>query len=359
MKTVTVNLSERSYPVHVGPGSRATLSELCQSAPTPRQIVIIADETVAGLHLDTLLAALPAEPIVARVPAGESSKSVATAERLYDALAAARVERNDLILTFGGGVVGDLGGFAAATWLRGLRFVQIPTTLLAAIDASVGGKTGVNHPAGKNLVGAFHQPIGVVADTDFLATLPPRDFTAGLAESVKHALIRDADFLEWHETQADAICALDADVLTELIGRNVAIKANVVSQDEREHGLRAILNFGHTIGHAIEHVLHFDLRHGECVALGMVAANRIAVARGMIAAEVGERTVRLLERLGLPTRLTKPVDPAQIATTCRLDKKVRAGAVHFVLLSAIGQTQRVADVTDDEIADATSVLQRV
>ncbi len=357
MRTVQVELGPRGYPIHIGPGARRQLGTLVTQRPHARPAALIAGERVAELHLDTLLPELGPTPLVLRVPPGEASKSLQTASRLYDALADAHIERRDLIVTFGGGVVGDLGGFVAATWLRGIDFVQVPTTLEAAVDASVGGKTGVNHRAGKNLIGAFHQPRAVVIDIDFLGTLPQRDFVAGLGESVKHAVIRDPGFLEWHEAHAAAVLAREPDVLVELIARNCQIKADVVGRDEREQGLRAILNYGHTLGHAFEHLLGYELRHGECVALGMVAVNEIAGARHQLDRQVADRITALLARLGLPTRLPRPVDTRAVAATCRMDKKVAAGAVNFVLVPTPGQTVRVADVTDDEIAAAVETLQ--
>lgn len=319
--------------------------------------MVIADRHVADLHLDRLLEAVDPPPTVIKVPPGEASKSLAVAGELYDALAAARVERGGLVLTFGGGMVGDLGGFVAAMWLRGINFVQVPTTLLAAVDASVGGKTGVNHPSGKNLIGAFHQPRAVVIDVDFLSTLERRDIAAGLAESVKHALIRDEEFFGWHEQHADAIMAREPAVLVELIARNCQIKADVVGRDEREHDLRAILNFGHTIGHAFEHLLGYELRHGECVGLGMLAVNELTCDRGQLDRRVASRTRALLNRLGLPTRLPRRVEPEEVVAACRMDKKVRGGRVNFVLISAPGRIVRVADVTDREIIAAVDTLQ--
>jgi 3-dehydroquinate synthase len=294
---------------------------------------------------------------VVRFPSGEASKSLHQAERLYSELASARVSRRDLIVTLGGGVAGDLGGFVAATWMRGVRFIQIPTTLLAAVDASVGGKTGINHAAGKNLIGAFHQPAAVLIDIDFLETLPPREYVAGLAESVKHAVIRDATLLEWHEQHLDQIIARQPDVQEGLITRSCEIKAEIVAQDERENDLRMILNHGHTIGHALEYLLDYELRHGECVALGMIVENELARRRGVLSNDTAQRIATLIERLGLPTRLPRALAPEAVVDTCGLDKKARAGAAHFVLLQGLGQPLRVADVADEEIAAALQIVQ--
>jgi 3-dehydroquinate synthase len=357
MRIVNVQLPERAYSITIGVGTRHQLADSVAQLGEVLRVAIIADQRVADLHLDRLVEALRTEPIVLRFPSGEASKSLRWAERLYAELAEARLARRDLIVTLGGGVAGDLGGFVAATWLRGVRFVQVPTTLLAAIDASVGGKTGVNHAAGKNLIGAFHQPVAVLVDTDLLATLPRREYVAGLAESVKHAAIRDAALLEWHEQHADAIAAREPAVQEELIARSCEIKAEVVMRDERENDLRMILNHGHTIGHAIEHLLHYELRHGECVALGMIAENQLAQMRGMLAGETAKRIATLIQRLDLPTRLPRPLAPEAVTQACGLDKKVRAGAVHFVLLKGLGRPECVADVSDNEIAAALRTVQ--
>ena len=356
MTIVRVDLGARAYEIHIGPAARQSLAAHL-SADQRRRVVIVADEQVADLHLAALTHMFRTAPIVLRFPPGEASKSLRVAESLYGELAAAGVARDDLLITFGGGVAGDLGGFLAATWQRGMRFIQIPTTLEAAIDASIGGKTAINHDAGKNLIGAFHQPAAVLIDTDFLATLPQRELVAALAESVKHAVIRDADFLSWHEQHVDAVLSRDPDKLTTLIARNCAIKARVVEQDEREAELRMILNFGHTIGHALEHLLHYELRHGECVALGMLAANRIASARGLLSLDAQRRVADLLQRFGLPQRLPRPIAADHVVEACRRDKKVRAGRLNFILLSAIAAPHVVADVADGEIAVAIEPLQ--
>jgi 3-dehydroquinate synthase len=356
MNVVRVNLGERGYAIHIGPGARQELAAWLKKH-SPPQVAVIADQTVADLHLEHLKPYLTPGAVVLTFPPGEASKSLQAAERLYAKLALARVERSGVIVAFGGGVAGDLAGFVAATWLRGVRFIQVPTTLLAAVDASVGGKTGVNLPAGKNLVGAFHQPQAVIIDTEFLHTLSAVDYSAGLAESVKHAAIRDPGLLEWHEASAERIMARETEVVSELVARNCTIKAAVVAQDEREAGLRAILNYGHTIGHAIEHLLGYELRHGQCVALGMIAENELACVRGLLARPEAERIRALLARLGLPVRLPRPVRAENVAAACRLDKKVRDAAVNFVLLERIGQARRVADVSDGEMAAALGAIQ--
>ncbi len=353
---VRVDLGPRSYPILIGAGCRFQLADLVRYRSRTPQLVVIADQNVANTHGAALAAALPTPPLFLPFTPGETTKSLAECQRLYDALAAARIERQAILLTFGGGVAGDLGGFVAATWLRGVAYIQLPTTLLAAIDASVGGKTGLNLAAGKNLVGAFHQPLAVVVDLDFLTTLPTRTYTAGLAESMKHALIRAPNLLAWHEQNADAIAARVPEVLGELIARNCAIKAAVVAADEREADLRAILNYGHTIGHALEHLLEYELQHGECVALGMLVENEIARRRGLLDAALAERVRTLMARLGLPVRLPRPVAAAAVQEVCAVDKKVAEGAVTFVLLRGVGEPVKVRDVAPGEIAAALEVI---
>ena len=357
MMTVRVGLGDRGYSIDIGPDAVALLQECNKSAFGTRQVVIIADRTVAKLHLARLVSHLPPGALVLTFAPGERSKSLKTVGRLFERLAEARIERGAVIVTFGGGVAGDLGGFVAATWLRGVPFIQVPTTLLAAVDASVGGKTGVNLPAGKNLVGVFHQPEAVVVDTNFLKTLPAREFVSGLAESVKQAVVCDAGFFGWHQSQADAIVEREPNVISELIARNCAIKAAIVAQDEREAGLRAILNYGHTIGHAIEHLLEYELRHGECVGLGILVENEIAVARGILARGTATAISDLLRRFHLPVGLPRALAAGDVCAACRVDKKVRAGAVGFMLVRGLGEPCRVADVTNAEIAAALRVVQ--
>ncbi|MFO0840199.1 MAG: 3-dehydroquinate synthase [Phycisphaerae bacterium] len=346
----------REYPIMVARGARSRWPEIIAEFGAAPRICVIADARVYELHGERLKGVLSGNAIVLTVPPGEQNKSLASAQRLYDELARAEIRRGDLIVALGGGMVGDLAGFVAATWMRGIRFIQIPTTTEAAIDASVGGKTAVNHAAGKNLIGAFHQPIAVVIDTEFLDTLPERDFRAGLAESVKHAVTRDSEFLAWHEQNADAILAREPAALAHLIAWNCRIKAAVVATDERDDGPRQVLNHGHTIGHALEHVFGYALRHGECVALGMLVENELSRRRGLLDADVAQRIRVLLTRLGLPTRLDRGVDADAVLRACRMDKKNAGGRVRFVLLTGLGQTQRSADAQDAEITAALAAL---
>jgi len=357
VQSLEVRIPPDAYPIVIGPCARSRIAEIIADQNPHARIAVIADRQVADLHLAKLTDALDGEPAVLSFTPGEASKSIQTLELLFDGLAEAHIGRSDIIITFGGGVAGDLGGFAAASWLRGVRFIQVPTTIEAAVDASVGGKTAINHARGKNLVGAFHQPVGVFIDTDFLETLPARDYVAGLAESVKHAVIRDAAFLDWHERAADSVVRRDAETLEHLIARNCEIKAAVVERDEREAKLRMILNYGHTIGHALEHLFQYELRHGECVSLGMAAENAIAVGRGELSSDVAVRISALLERLGLPVRLPRPVSARDVAQACRMDKKARGGTVRFVLVRAIGEPWFVDDIRDDEISAALGHIQ--
>lgn len=355
LRTVNVRTPSLQYAIRIGTGASAELPAQIAAVPGPRRVVVITDESVARIHRAALERhASSAEWIV--VPPGDQSKSLAQAAAIYDRLCEIRLGRSDLIVAFGGGVIGDLAGFVAGTWQRGVPFVQIPTTLEAAIDASIGGKTAVNHACGKNLIGVFHQPVAVLIDTDFLATLPDRDFVAGLAESVKHGVIQDAAFLRWHEQNLGSISRREPSALARLIERNCRIKAEVVRRDERETGLRAILNYGHTVGHALEHLLHFELRHGECVALGMLVENEIAAARRALPREVADRIRALLAALRLPLHLPHPLDPADVAAACRMDKKNQGGATHFVLISNVGAPQRVANVLDEELAAALDAI---
>ncbi len=354
VRTVEVSLGERSYPIIIGSGVLDSLGQrLAELCPSPRAAVI-SDDNVAPHYAERVLSSLTGAGYTTSlmvVRAGEQSKSLAMASGLYGDLAKAGIERSSPLVSLGGGMVGDLTGFIAATWLRGVPFVQVPTTVEADVDASVGGKTAVNHDAGKNLIGAFHQPRMVLIDTATLSTLDVRDHRAGLAESVKHGVIRDAAFFTWQEEHAGEILLRDETVLAELIERNCRIKADVVCADEREAGLRAILNFGHTIGHAIESEHGYALRHGECVALGMIAANDIAVRRGMIDQEgVADRVTTLLKKLGLPTRLKAMTDLDSQREYMMKDKKVADGKLRFVLPTRLGEVVITADVTWDEIA---------
>lgn len=303
-------------------------------------VVVISDRTVFELYGRRVLTSLGSAGFAHSeflLDPGERSKTLSNAAQIYDFLADRRVLRDGIILALGGGVVSDVAGFAASTWMRGIRFAICPTTLEADVDASLGGKTGVNLGGGKNLVGTFHQPILVAVDPSCLQSLGARDVRAGLAESVKHASITSVEFLQWHETNTASILALEPDVLVELVQRNLRIKGEIVEADAFEKtGRRAMLNFGHTIGHAIEATCDFDLRHGECVSLGMIAACRLSRDMGMLGAADVERVESLLGGFGLPTKLPERLDPDQVIRAIELDKKRRVDGIRFVLLEQIG-----------------------
>jgi 3-dehydroquinate synthase len=343
MRRVTVPLPDREYPILIGTAFLERAGSLVHEAGLRGAAALVQDSAVAGTYGAAVRASLEAAgyrvaPVV--VPSGEGSKSLAQLGRLYDALAEAEIDRASFVVALGGGVAGDLAGFAAATFLRGIDFVQIPTTLLAQVDASVGGKTGIDLPSGKNLAGAFHQPRLVLIDLDTLRTLPEAEVRAGMAEIVKYGVIADSDLFEYLESNLPAVRAHQPDVLAHLVGRSCEIKAEVVGKDERESGLRAILNYGHTVGHAVEAVAGYGTYlHGEAVAIGMAAAGEIAVRLGWLAAPEADRIRRLLAAYGLPTRLRAPLAETELLHAMRRDKKSRAGELRFVLARRIGAVE--------------------
>jgi len=351
---IIVELDKRSYPIHIAPGALAGIGQAAVETGLGRKGMIITDDQVApiyGQSCENSFASVGFEMTSCVVPAGEPSKCHAQLLRLYDAALDAGLERSSFIVALGGGVIGDLAGYAAASYLRGIDLVQIPTTLLAMVDSAVGGKTGVNLPKGKNLIGAFHQPSLVCIDTDTLTTLPPREFRAGLAEVVKYGVIADPrlwDTLESHATLATL--QQDADAITHLVRRSCEIKADVVGKDEREEGLRAILNFGHTIGHAIEQVTGYTTYlHGEAVALGMLFAARLSERVCGFPSQDTERLACLLQRLELPVQFpSKPWEDVRAAMG--RDKKKADGEVRFVLAEQLGVVQYGVAVPDEQLA---------
>lgn len=359
MSTVPVQLPDAAYDVTIKRGLLRQAGERLRELTKSKKVAIVTDQNVAPLHLDALIISLAACGFAKTqviLPAGENHKTLESISAIYDVLLQSRVERDTPVLSLGGGVIGDMTGFAAATVLRGVPFVQIPTTLLAMVDASVGGKTGVDHPAGKNLIGAFWQPLAVLIDPAVLDTLPEREFRSGLAECVKHEVIRDAEGFANLERSLDSILARDPAALEALIAHNVRIKAAVVASDPHERGERAHLNFGHTLGHAIERVSDFSYGHGESVSLGMVAASRLAVSLGMFDESDAARIERLLKRIGLPTgELALDVD-AVLASTAG-DKKVKAGRVRFVLPDRLGHVVIKDDVPPEKVRAAVESLQ--
>jgi len=349
-RVIEVALGERRYPIKIGRGMLADAAAW-RGAIRGHHVLVVSNETIAPLYLDVVASGL--DGLIWRslvLPDGEMHKTLDSAAHVLDALAAFGASRDACVIALGGGVIGDLAGFAAACWMRGIDFVQMPTTLLAMVDSSVGGKTGVNLPAGKNLVGAFHQPCMVVVDLATLATLPPRQYRAGLAEVAKYGAVNDADFFCWLESNVDALAARDDAVLTEAIARSCANKAGVVARDECEAGERALLNFGHTFGHALETEHGYGtLLHGEAVAIGMVLAAKLSSRMGRADAAHAARLAALLGRFGLPTALPPGADPARLLERMRLDKKALGGRLRLVLWSGIGHAEVAADIADTDI----------
>lgn len=341
----------RGYPILLGDGllgSPALLEPF-----TGTQAVVVTNAVVAHHHLDKLRASLTTteQVDVVEVGDGEPYKTLDTYAAILNELIAKRHNRTTTVVALGGGVVGDVAGFAAATYQRGVGLIQIPTTLLALVDSSVGGKTAVNHPAGKNLIGAFHQPRAVVADVSLLATLPEREFRAGLAEVIKYGVIADGVFFDWLESHLQDLLARDPTRLVHAVRRSCEIKAEVVADDEREQGRRAILNFGHTFGHAIEAVTRYErVLHGEAVATGMVMAMDLSQRLGRSPADQADRVRRLVERAGLPT--TMDVDPDAMLDAMGMDKKVVDGRLRLVVCNGIGQVAVTSDVPPDSIRAA-------
>jgi len=351
MQTLTVELEDRSYPINIGAGLLRQQS-LLQAAVPARDILLVSNTTVAPLYAETVKSALAGRRVVeAILPDGEQHKTLATAGRVFDVLVANRFARDAVVLALGGGVVGDLAGFVAACYQRGVDFVQVPTTLLAQVDSSVGGKTAVNHPGGKNLIGAFHQPREVLIDTEVLATLPERELEAGLAEVIKYGLICDRVFFDWLEQNIEALRRRDPAALAHAIFRSCQIKAQIVGRDERELGERALLNLGHTFGHAIEAATgYLDWLHGEAIGVGLLIAADLSRRLGGLAAADVDRLRVLLARAGL--RSTAPqIGAAQAAHFMSVDKKVKSGRVRLVLLHRLGEAYISGDYPDAALQD--------
>ena len=349
--TLQVSLGERSYPIHIGADVMGR-AQLFAPHVRGRRAAIVTNATVAGLYADSLESALAAAGATCQrivLPDGEAHKDWRTLQLVFDALLEAQADRRTVVVALGGGVVGDMAGFAAATYQRGVPHLQVPTTLLAQVDSSVGGKTAINHPLGKNMIGAFHQPLAVVADTSALATLPEREYAAGLAEVAKYGAIFDEEFLAWLEANADALRRRDAAALAHAIRRSCEIKALIVEQDERETGTRALLNFGHTFGHAIESASGYgEVLHGEAVAAGMALAARLSARQGRIAEADAARLVRLLERLGLDVKAPR-FDPDVWLAYMGRDKKNEAGRITLILLDRLGRGAIVKDTPAEEL----------
>ena len=356
-RTLSVALGARSYAIHIGAG---LLSEPTRWQPLlrGRHVLVVSDANVAPHYLARVRAGLgDCRHDCLILPPGEQEKTLQRFGEVMQALATLGASRDATIIALGGGVIGDLAGFAAACWMRGIRFVQMPTTLLAMVDSSVGGKTAVDLPQGKNLVGAFHQPAGVIADIDTLATLPAREVRAGLAEVVKYGALGDAEFFAWLEAHANALLGCHPPTVTEAIARSCAHKADIVARDETEQGERALLNLGHTFGHAIETEQGYGgLLHGEAVAVGMVLAAQLSARLGLAPAADTGRLSNLLQRLELPTAIPAGLDPPRLLERMRLDKKSVSGAIKLILWRGVGAAFIAPDVAGRAILDTLSAV---
>ena len=352
MRELTVQLGERSYPIYIGRGLLGS-KELYAGLVPDSQLMVVTNTTVEKLYLEKLKAALPGGQVAAHViPDGEKYKTLASFDDLITELLRHKFDRGSCLIALGGGVIGDLTGFAAACYQRGIRFLQVPTTLLAQVDSSVGGKTAVNHPLGKNMIGAFHQPCGVVADVDVLLTLPDRELSAGLAEVIKYGLIRDKEFFIWLENNMAALVTRDPGTLEEAVERSCRNKAEVVAADEREGGLRAILNLGHTFGHAIETGLNYEqLLHGEAVAIGILMAAEMSRRLGWLEQDDVRRIRALLELAALPVKFPGQARHLDMRELMSVDKKVRGGKLNLVLLKSIGEAVVSNDFEDSALRE--------
>lgn len=352
---IEVPTASRTYRVHVGTGIVRRLGTLVKRAGGTGKCFVVSSPAIWALHGDTVAKALKSVETIL-IPDGERSKTLQTASRVYEPLIRAGADRSITIVAVGGGVIGDVVGFAASTFLRGVQLVHVPTTLLAQVDSAIGGKVGVNHALGKNLIGAFHQPIVVVADPRLLDTLPRREFRAGLYEVIKYGVITSRDLFDKVSTDLSKIFARKPSALIPIIASSCQIKASIVSEDEREGGVRRTLNFGHTVGHAIEAVTRYRrFRHGEAVAYGMQAAAHVAVARKLMSEPDRDALVTLIGQLG-PLPSVSDLSTPSILEAVRRDKKVMHGRLHMVLPTAIGQTKILADVTDREIIRALATI---
>jgi 3-dehydroquinate synthase len=355
MQTLAVNLGDRSYPIHVGTGILEQAGELLKQVGIRGKVAVVTNPTLAQLYLDPIHEALSNaefEVVPILLPDGEEHKNLKSLASIYDRLISERFERKSCVLALGGGVVGDLAGFAAATYLRGVPYVQVPTTLLAQVDSSVGGKTGVNHENGKNLIGAFYQPKLVIIDVAVLRTLPPRELVAGLAEVIKYGIILDPALFQLLEQRLENLLGLDRELLSQVIAVSCAIKARVVEADERENDIRAVLNFGHTIGHALEAVTGYrQLLHGEALGVGMVKAAALSVRHGFCDSASFNRVVALVRKAGLPVEMPPGVSLQNLIQAMEVDKKVAGGKIKFVMCEGIGKT-RFHSLAPNEILTA-------
>lgn len=355
MKSIDIDLNEKSYSIMISSGSWSAFFDYIPDNLKNEKALIITDRNVYSYYFKDISAALDSMNMdyhVVIVPPGEKSKDFSAIEKLYTAALDFNLNRRSFIIALGGGVIGDLAGFVASTYMRGIPFIQIPTTLLAQVDSSIGGKVAVNHPMGKNIIGAFHQPKVVLINTDTLRTLPPRELSTGMAELIKYGLIYDQAFLKWLDSNLSLLMALDSDAMTHAIQRSCQIKASIVEQDEEEFGLRKILNFGHTIGHAIESTAGYGkFNHGEAVALGMVVESYIALQKGLIDERYIQKLKSILNRSRLPVALPN-LNIDSMIDAMRHDKKNIEGKITFVLPVGIGQVEVFDDITIEEIKKA-------
>ncbi len=349
MNTLQVSLADRSYPIYIGDALLSDKALLCQHIKS-KEVLVVTNTTIAPLYLETVLANLTAyrcDSVI--LPDGEQFKNIDVLNQIFDALLRNHFSRQVTLIALGGGVIGDMTGFAAACYQRGVPFIQIPTTLLSQVDSSVGGKTAVNHPLGKNMIGAFYQPQCVIADTATLNTLEQRQLSSGLAEVIKYGIINDPEFFDWLEQNIDALVARKTSALIEAVERSCQDKADIVASDELEHGVRALLNLGHTFGHAIETGMGYgSWLHGEAIAVGMIMAAELSCRMGWISRDQVERITQLIQAAGLPIKSPKNMSTQQFMNLMAVDKKVQDGRIRLVLLKDIGK----AIVTDDYDAEA-------
>ena len=362
MSRITVSLPQNSYEIAIAPDSLSQLGEKMKQLKLGKKVLVVSNPEIFGHYGDICLKSLQDagfETYKHLIPAGEVHKHLQSIEQLYDTALNHHLERSSTLVALGGGVIGDMTGFAAATWLRGINFVQVPTSLLAMVDASVGGKTGVNHPQGKNLIGAFYQPKLVLIDPNVLETLPEREFRAGMSEVIKYGVIWDAELFSLLEQANDisSFANMDSNLLSTILESSCQAKADVVSKDEKETGLRAILNYGHTIGHAIESLTNYqEFVHGEAVALGMIAAGEIAIQMGLWKDAAGNRQNKLIVKAGLPTKVASQIKVKDVLETIKNDKKVKSGKVRFILPTKIGHVKITDKVSADVVKEAVSQL---
>ena len=351
MKTLNVSLGERSYPINIGSGLLKK-PELFKPWISGKSVFVITNTTVGPLYSQTLIQTISSDAKSVHeivLPDGESYKDWPTLQKIFDALLTHGADRKSVLIALGGGVIGDMVGFAAASFMRGIRFIQVPTTLLAQVDSSVGGKTGINHPLGKNMIGAFHQPVAVIADLDTLKSLPPRELSAGLAEVIKHGAIADAEFFAWIEAHQGELLNCDSGAMSHAVERSCEIKSAVVAADEKESGIRAILNFGHTFGHAIESGLGYgEWLHGEAVGCGMVMAADLSSRLGYLNADEVSRIKKLIAAMGLPDCAPK-LGNSRFFDLMRIDKKSEGGEIRYITLERIGKAK--IEGVDDAIVE--------